>query len=367
MNTKVVCAILLLFLAILLTLYVVFKLMDPSALGIGTDIIAVLSGIIGSFLTSFFWYEKAKKADEFGHALNKYGYVDSMLHELSELHDFRVSPIIEKYRHVESDSPILLFNKEIENLARAIRPLSFNRRKGLIRYVLSQSRDVPSGNFVKNCVVPGCSGRMEFYIEKGSNINLQCPVDTCKKRYVAYISGNNKLIFKLARDRPRRVTYSNFNDDIIPFLDSLQLYLSPPDVLFVAKMIAAHTAGSQGFRWTELKSTILSDTDARREVSDIKQVEDFLNGIYWSKYLWRTIKRKPGAKERLSLHITEEEVYIAYVEHVSHKLKEFRQVIVNREIVGRLIDLLLPKNALMQDRRNEAVQNTLDSIRSVDR
>lgn len=324
-------------------------------------IIGVVSALIAVAISSYFFYHSKLKEynDKY---FSKCARYDHFIKQLSALNNSQVNNII--YQHIDTieSSELYLYDSSFIKVAELLSQCSKKERKRLLNNLKNQIRPTTLHRCSKPCMQPNCAGSFELAMYKGQSFRMKCP--KCNTKYVAYVSMNNKIVLKPKPTSYKRLTYTNFYEDLHEYLVRIRALFSKEEIALISKTIVKLVNSNSAITLEQLKERLSKNMELRNTLDDVRKALRYLQILTVSKAFFIPF---PSYTYPLNMKVDEASAYISYIKYVSFRILEDRQLIVNREIVKKLIRKLLPEDAISNERIDSVTRGILTHIGSVDK
>lgn len=292
---------------------------------------------------------------------------DEFLEQLRELDNPEVDALLLGLRSVTDSAEFFLFNSKFLAVADALASASPKERRQVIAELKSRLKPARRYKERRCCPTIGCDGVFDLDLFKGQFFRLRC--ERCQTRFSVYISKNDNIVFRRIPQRSMRVRFSHFAEDLPEYLARNHVFVDPGDLKLIAKAIVAQYEQNPILSYYQLKLALRAQQSLRGKLLDIDDASRIVDALLKSKgfFVDKDTGRFLGFNKPTRVNATEEQVYLCLVGYVSYKLKEDRQVIVNRDVVRMVMDALIPGGSATFKNLDKSIQTLLERIGSVDR
>lgn len=329
--------------------------------------ITTLLGALAAFVISRHFFLKGiaqQLHDRYYRLCARY---DEFLEQLRDLDNPEVDALLLDVRAVTDSPEFFLFDSKFLAVADALVAASPKERRQAIAELQTRLKPAKRYKEKRSCPTPGCEGVFDLDLLKGQHFRLSC--DHCQTRFSVYISQNDNVVFRRIPKGSRRVRYSHFSEDLPEYLARNRVLVGSDDLTLIAKTIVAQYEREPTLSFYRLKQVLRADQALRERLVDIDDAAKVVDALLRSKsfFIDKDTGQFPGFNKPTRVDATEEHVYLCFVSYISYKLKEDRQVLVNREIVGLVMDTVISGGSATFGNLNECIRTVLESIGSVDR
>jgi len=329
--------------------------------------ITTLLGALAGFMISRHFFLKGLSQqlhDRYYRACARY---DQFLDQLRSLRNPEVDALLLDVRSVTDSPEFFLFDSKFLDVADALAAASPKERRQAMAELQTRLKPAKRYKEKRSCPTPGCDGVFELDLLKGQHFRLPCK--QCQTRFSVYISQNDNIIFRRIPKRIRRVRFSHFSEDLPEYLARNRVLVAPDDLRLIAKTIVAQYERQPTLSYYGLKRVLGSDQMLRERLTDIDDAARVVDALLRSKHFFidKNTGLFPGYNKPTAVYATEEHVYLCFVSYISYKLKEDRQVLVNRDVVRKIMDAVVPGGSPTFKDLDDRIKTILENIGSVDR
>jgi len=355
---------------LIFNIYEVSQLSPLSARGAIGELlpsITTLLGALAGFLISrhFFLQGLSQQLhDRYYRVCARY---DDFLEQLRILDNPQVDALLLDVRSATESPEFFLFDSKFLAVADALAAASPKERRQAMAELRSRLKPARRYKERRRCPTTGCDGVFDLDLSKGQHFRLSC--ERCQSRFCVYISKNDNIVFRPIPKHSRRVRFSHFSEDLPDYLARNRVRIGSDDLKLIAKTIVAQYERRPTLSYYQLKLALLATQTLRERLVDIDDAARVIDALLNSKrfFVDKDTGRFLGYNKPTKVNATEEHVYFCFVSYLSYKLKEDRQVVVNREVVRRVMDTVVPGGSATFTNLDESIQAVLEGIGSVDR
>lgn len=327
------------------------------------SITTILGALAGYIFSRHFYYKDALRRlnDRYAGLCARY---DLFLEDLRRLGDAKVNELLVNIRPVVDAPEFIVFDSKFLAVVDAFAAASSRERRLALAELATKFP--PKHRYVDAahpCPTPGCDGRFSIDLTKGQHFSLRC--SQCQTPYSLYISKNNKIVLR-AKPKVQRVTKSTIHTALPDFLARSGTYVAPGDLKRIAKEIVDSYKRTPNLSYYSLKKELARNSDLRRELPDIEDASRVVQALLTSRqfFIDRETGTFPGYAHAVNPIASEELIYKCYVRAVCVRLRVARELYIDREVVAKVMDLVLPGGAAVLHRPEDVITDILKGIGS---